>query len=74
MLQMTSNKNKKYSVNVSINPLPKNCHECPFYYMTNPDEEGGYEEHWDCYLKSITDYNGIALARATGCPLNNKIK
>ena len=61
---------KDYKAKIMLNPVPNNCHECPFYYMPDPDDEGSWYEHWDCYLKHIDDMTGIALNRPKCCPLN----
>ena len=61
--------NRSFNVKVKINPLPRSCYECPFFYITNPEDEGTWYETWDCYLKSLDDYYGIALNRHPHCPL-----
>ena len=62
--------NKLFTEIISINPMPTNCHECPFYYMPRPEYEGTWYEDWDCYLGGIKSNWGIALERSKHCPLN----
>ncbi len=69
VLTSKKTKNKRYDVNITINKIPNNCYECPFYYMPNPDEEGGYYEHWDCFLGGAKSIYGVALERPKDCPL-----
>ena len=61
--------NKTCKVEIKIDPMPKNCHECPMYHMPNPENEGTWYEHWDCYLKPIENDYGIAVDRYKDCPL-----
>ena len=61
---------KNCKAQITLSPIPNNCHECPFYYMPNPDDNGSWYEHWDCYLQHIDDVTGIALNRPKTCPLN----
>ena len=59
-------------IEITMTPLPKNCKECPFYYLVNPDEEGTWYEFWRCFLgvtRTDEDYIGIALKRHKNCPL-----
>ena len=61
---------KKCKAQITLNPKPNNCYECPFYYMPDTNDEGSWYEHWDCYLRHIDDVTGIALNRPEQCPLN----
>ena len=65
--------NKNYKIKVKIDPMPNSCYECPFFYMPNPEDEGGWYEHWNCFLHHIRDRErcGIALKRYKNCPLEN---
>lgn len=69
-MKLTSIKiNKSYNADIKLNPMPKNCYECPFFHQPNPDDEDTWYEHWDCYLCTINDCTGIALERYKDCPL-----
>jgi len=59
----------KYNVSIKLNPLPKSCCQCPFYYMPSPEDEHTWFEHWTCFLGGIKDEYGIALNRSKDCPL-----
>ena len=61
---------KNCKAQITLNPVPNNCHECPFYYMLNQNDEGSWYEYWDCYLRHIDDVTGIALNHPEQCPLN----
>ena len=54
---------KEYTI--TIDPLPKNCYECPFYIFQNKDEE---TQDYYCLFGSI-NISGIAIKRAKDCPL-----
>lgn len=53
---------------IKIDPLPKNCKECPFYLHYNDDEYGGYD--YDYCQFGAKDNWGAALKRVSDCPLN----
>lgn len=63
---------KAFQVEITMDKLPKNCNECPFYYMPRPENEGTWYEDWDCFVGGIDDITGIALARPKTCPLNRR--
>lgn len=66
---------KDFEVEVTVDKLPKNCYECPFYYMTNPEHKDTWFEDWDCFLGCIGDNEyGIAVSRPKTCKLNKKKK
>lgn len=56
-----------YKVKIECNPLPRNCHECPFYQYFGEDEDFGYY----IYACALTnpDITGCALHRPAECPL-----
>lgn len=66
----TKNGKVEALASITLNPTPNNCYECPFFYMPNPDEEDTWYEHWDCFLKSRTNFFGVALERPADCPLD----
>jgi len=56
-----------YAVKVECNPLPRNCHECPFYQYNGTDEDFGYDD-FACSLTRVTLF-GCAVHRPVECPL-----
>lgn len=56
-----------YAVKVECNPLPRNCHECPFYQYHGTDEDFGYD-NFACSLANVTLF-GCAIHRPVECPL-----
>lgn len=59
--------NKKYQVEIKINPLPSSCMDCPFYQHWGTGDYG--EDIFDCILHPIEDNFGIAIHRYKDCPL-----
>ena len=57
----------KVQYNIKIEPLPRNCYECPFYQCTGYDEDYGNE--YDCVLDRGESIRGIAVERPSHCPL-----
>jgi len=76
-LKSKKGENKYYKTDIYMDPLPESCYKCPFFYLTNPDEGGGWYEHWTCFLgvlRTKRDYAGIALERSKKCPLKKGVK
>lgn len=72
-ITLSAKKTKKaYKAKISLNPMPSNCYECPFYHMPNPNDDDTWYEYWDCYLKHIDDMTGIALNRPKCCPIESE--
>ena len=66
---------KDFTVEITVDKLPKNCYECPFYYMPKPENQGTWYEHWDCFLGCIGNNEyGIAINRPVTCTLNKRKK
>lgn len=59
-----------YKASIKLEPMPKNCYECPFFYMPEPEYKDTWYERWDCYLVNIKDNYGIAVNRYKDCPLD----
>lgn len=59
-----------YQFKIECNPLPRNCHECPFYQYQGMDDYG-----WDvfrCSLITPITIFGCAINRPADCPLVGK--
>ena len=58
LVMSAQKKAKNYKAQITLNPIPNNCYECPFYYMPDPNDEDSWYEYWDCYLQHIDDITG----------------
>lgn len=63
---------KNYIANIQLKPMPKNCFECPFFFLRHEELKDTWEEDYECFLTPILDWTGIAIWRYHDCPLERK--
>ena len=75
-LIMHSHKEKGYNymANISLNPKPNNCFECPFFFLGHPELKNTRDEDYKCFLTPINDWTGIAVKRYKDCPFDKEGK
>lgn len=54
--------------NITVDPKPNNCKECPFLHYHADDEYGGYDYEY-CIFGNNENF-GRYVARPTDCPLD----